>query len=265
MIARSDSWDIRIHRAKELARKIPATQEILRFYVKLLESQKQIDEFLRSRANWLPAGKLGDDLPVLRACFPALLHMVETNGPLALAEEAALLLEARNEIIEEMLLSYWQSPSDAQFFAKAFLQPYARWLADSGGRPIDKSFDNKENRCPFCGGMPQVSFLQITDNTSESGNRHLICATCLTDWKFRRVVCAYCGEERPFKLGYFHTPEYDHVRVEACDTCKRYIKGVDLTRLGLANPLVDEVAAAALDVWAKEHNYIKIEMNLVGL
>jgi formate dehydrogenase maturation protein FdhE len=78
-------------------------------------------------------------------------------------------------------------------------------------------------------------------------------------------VCAYCAEERPFKLGYFHTPAYDHVRVEACDTCKRYIKGVDLTRFGLASPLVDEVAAAALDVWAKEHDYTKIEMNLVGL
>jgi hypothetical protein len=29
--------------------------------------------------------------------------------------------------------------------------------------------------------------------------------------------------------------------------------------------LVDEVAAAALDVWSKEHGYIKIELNLVGL
>jgi formate dehydrogenase maturation protein FdhE len=30
-------------------------------------------------------------------------------------------------------------------------------------------------------------------------------------------------------------------------------------------PLVDEVAAAPLDLWAREHDYIKIEMNLVGL
>jgi|SRR5688572_7062371 len=265
MTVRSDSWDSRIHRAEELARKTPATKEILTFYLKLLESQQQIEEFLRSRRNWLPSGKLADDLPALKACFPPLLHMVETNGPVALAEEAARLLSASNEIIEETLLTYWQLPSDTQFFAKAFLQPYARWLADSGGRPIDRTFQNQESRCPFCGGMPQVSFLQITETTSESGNRHLICATCLTDWTFRRVVCAYCGEERPFKLGYFHTPEYDHVRVEACDTCKRYIKGVDLTRFGLAVPLVDEVAAAALDIWAKEHDYTKIELNLVGL
>jgi formate dehydrogenase maturation protein FdhE len=28
---------------------------------------------------------------------------------------------------------------------------------------------------------------------------------------------------------------------------------------------VDEVAAAALDVWAHEHSYTKVELNLVGL
>ena len=57
----------------------------------------------------------------------------------------------------------------------------------------------------------------------------------------------------------------DHIRIEACDTCKRYIKGVDLTRLGFAIPLVDEVAAAALDIWSHEHWYTKIELNLMGL
>ena len=66
-------------------------------------------------------------------------------------------------------------------------------------------------------------------------------------------------------MGYFHTPVLDHVRVDACDSCHHYLKTVDLTRLGLADPLVDEVAAAPLDVWAGEHGYEKIELNLVGL
>jgi hypothetical protein len=29
--------------------------------------------------------------------------------------------------------------------------------------------------------------------------------------------------------------------------------------------LVDEIAAAPLDAWAREHDYHKIELNLVGL
>jgi FdhE protein len=123
----------------------------------------------------------------------------------------------------------------------------------------------RENQCPFCLGKPQVSFLKGTDSTADSGNRNLLCATCLSAWEFRRVVCAACGEEQPTQLGYFQSDEYPHVRIETCDSCKCYIKGVDLTRFGLAEPLVDDVATAALDLWAVEKGYTKIELNLVGL
>lgn len=261
----ADSWQKMIQRAGELAAKYEPTRELLTFYQSLLETQEQCYQFLRGRRDWLPSGSLARDLPILRDSLPAIFRVVELNGPPPLASEATNLLSSNSEIIDEMLLTYWYSPSDAQFFAKASLQPYARWLAESGGQPLDKTFDRIETRCPFCGGMPQVSFLKVTEASAESGTRGLVCATCLTNWAFRRVVCAFCAEERPAKLGYFHTPEYDHVRIEACDTCKHYIKGVDLTRLGFAIPLVDEVASAALDVWALEHGYSKIELNLLGV
>jgi FdhE protein len=92
-----------------------------------------------------------------------------------------------------------------------------------------------------------------------------MCAKCLSVWPFRRAVCAQCGEEEPSKLAYFQSPTHDYIRVEACETCKHYLKGIDLTRFGKAQPLVDEVAAAPLDLWATEHGYTKIELNLVGL
>jgi FdhE protein len=79
------------------------------------------------------------------------------------------------------------------------------------------------------------------------------------------VRCAECGEEDEVQLGYFHSPAYDHLRIDTCETCKHYLKAVDLTRLGLAVPVVDEVAAAPLDLWAREQGYEKIELNLVGL
>jgi formate dehydrogenase accessory protein FdhE len=260
-----DFWNSCIRRAEELAASDSASKELLVFYATLLRAQQEIYEFLRSRPGWLPSGSLPDDMRVLRPCFPILLHAVELNGPAALKLEAQHLSTTTDEVITDLLLSYWHSPSGEQFFAKAFLQPYARWLADSGGGPTDRLFDKLENRCPFCGGMPQLSCLQVNETSAESGNRDLVCGTCLSTWTFRRVVCAYCLEERPSQLSIFQTAEYDHVRVEACDTCKRYIKGIDLTRFGFAVPLVDEVASAALDIWAQEHFYTKIELNLVGL
>lgn len=260
-----ESWDTLIQRSESLAVNNAATKELLTFYAKLLRVQKKIYESLQSRKDWLPTGILEEDLPVVRTMMPDLLHVVSANGSPALIEEARALLRASNDEIDEMLLAQWRSPSDVQFFAKTLLQPYARCLAEFGRQPIDRVFERHESRCPFCGGQPQVSFLQTKEAASESGNRDLICATCLTVWPFRRVVCAHCGEQRPTQLGYFHSPEYNHIRVEACDTCKHYIKGVDLTELGFAVPLVDEVAAAPLDVWAHEHGYVKIELNLVGL
>jgi FdhE protein len=261
----SEWWDKQVRRADQLASQANGSRELLTFYAQLLRAQKGIYDYLRSRRDWLPSGDLESDLVVLKNAFPEFLKVVEKCGPASLASEARDLSETETAVLAERLMTYWRSGSDVQFFEKSFLQPYLRWLAESGASPIGRETSLGERYCPFCGGNPQVSFLQNKETTAESGNRDLICATCLSSWEFRRVVCANCGEERPTQLGYFHSPKFDHVRIEACDTCKHYIKGVDLTRVGFAAPLVDEIDAAPLDLWAREHGYTKIELNLVGV
>jgi len=254
-----DFWQKQISRASELARTSGGTNELLAFYAQLLRAQGEVYEFLLNQRDWRPSGELETDLPVFRSTFATILKTVERAGPLSLVEIARRLQSG--EAIDEMLLNYWHAPSDTDFFAKAFLQPYAQYVAQLH----DRNAAANERRCPVCNGKPQLSFLQNQETTAESGNRDLMCAKCLSVWSFRRVVCANCGEENPAKLAYFQTTTLNHVRVEACDTCKHYLKGVDLTRLGHAEPLVDEVAAAPLDLWAVEHGYTKIELNLIGL
>jgi len=258
-------WESRIDRAERLAAQNPAIKELLTFYAGLLGAQREIYECLRRRDGWLPSGALESDLPALRAMMPRLLTAVATNSPEALAAEAERLLQVCESETDRLLLDYWRAPSDMRFFAKALLQPYAQWLIETGARPVDRTVERGANGCPYCGGKPQLSFLHSVEGAQESGGRSLLCCLCLSVWPFRRVVCAHCGEERPAKLGYFHAPEYDHVRIEACDSCGHYIKGIDLTKLGLAVPLVDEVASAPLDLWAREQGYTKIELNMVGL
>jgi phytoene dehydrogenase-like protein len=80
-----ESWDTRVKRAEELAREADATKEILTFYAKLLQSQKEVDESLRSRRGWLPSGSLAQDLSVVRECTPVVLRTVEAKGPPPLA------------------------------------------------------------------------------------------------------------------------------------------------------------------------------------
>ena len=257
-------WNKQIERAGYLATESSGSKELLTFYAQLLRAQQQIYESFRSRKNWLPSGDLNADVTVVQSSATGLLESVAVHGPASLASEAQVLL-GEPDIIAETLLEYWRNPSDTQFFGKALLQPYARWLAETSTIPAGRELAGGERSCPFCGGRPQLSFLQSKESSAESGNRDLLCATCLTTWEFRRVVCANCGEERPAKLGYFHSPEFDHIRIEACDSCQHYIKGIDLTRFGLAVPLVDEIYAAPLDLWAREHGYTKIELNLIGI
>jgi FdhE protein len=258
-------WGRAIARARTLARAHDAVSSLLSFYADLLDAQATLFRQLRSGSG-PPASALDRNLGAIRPHVRGVLTAVSRAGSEPLADEARRLLDAGGDAspLDEALLNYWREPADREFFAKAILQPYGRWLAESGVTPEDRALPRAGNRCPFCGGSPQVSILHDAGEL-QGGGRMLLCATCLTTWPFPRVVCAFCGEEDDRKLGYFHTPEFDHLRVDGCESCRRYLKSVDLTRLGLAVPLVDEVAGAPLDLWARDHGYEKIELNLLGL
>jgi FdhE protein len=88
---------------------------------------------------------------------------------------------------------------------------------------------------------------------------------CDLEWSYRRLICANCGEEDKEKLSVFVAAGIEHVRVEACDTCRTYLKSVDLTKDGFAVPVVDEIATVALNLWADEQGYTKIETNVLGM
>jgi FdhE protein len=222
-------WEKQIGRATELAGTTDGSKELLRFYQQLLEAQAQIYHYCATQIRL--SGKLESDLPMLHSAFGSILSIVKTAGPPPLVEQAEILENASSADVDRILLNYWILPSDNNFFAKAFLQPYGQFITSLHGL-TDANTTISEARCPACGGKPQVSILQNKEAGAESGNRDLMCAKCLSVWPFRRAVCAHCGEENPSKLSYFQTPTHDHVRVEACDTCKHYLKGVDLTRLG---------------------------------
>lgn len=209
------------------------------------------------------SGSMEEDLSQLRPALKNFLKEIESSGTEALAADARNLKKAESAEVDQMLIEHWQRPADLNFFPKAFLQPYARLLAEMSVKPVGRSLGSGENRCRFCEGKPQVAYLKASEN--EGGSRYLICSFCLSSWLFRRMVCPACGEEDPAKIGYYQAPEFEEIRVDTCSSCNCYIKCVDLTKSGIAVPLVDEIASAALDLWAREKGFAKIELNLVGL
>jgi FdhE protein len=219
------AWDRRIERAAELAKTCESAAEMLRFYGEIARLQKTVYE-----------EQPADVLPHL----PALLSLVKRVGP-------GPLVRMAEEDIEE-----------GGFFQRCLLQPYYEYRA--GLSDVDRNVVQRD--CPFCGEKPQVGVLR---GEGDGAKRSLICSLCLTEWDFRRLLCPGCGEEGPDRLPVYTAEEFSYVRIEACDTCHMYIKAVDLSRNGLAVPVVDELATVSLNLWAEEHGYTKVQLNLLGM
>jgi FdhE protein len=260
-------WDKRIHRAVELAERYPSAAEILAFYRHILEFQKTL--FADVACLSLPAagGKAAFreqlDLDIAVQQLPALLALVQRTGPAKLAQEAAEIGRSASEQQRQMLQSFLLStdgnePESSHFFARVLFQSQAEHLAATQQM---QSADSSASVCPVCGARPQVAVLRPE---GDGGKRFLVCSFCSTEWEFRRILCSVCGEQDHKKLPRYSAEDMSPVRVEACDTCKYYLKSVDMTVDGLAVPLVDEVATAALDVWAMDQGFHKISPNLMG-
>jgi formate dehydrogenase maturation protein FdhE len=78
-----------------------------------------------------------------------------------------------------------------------------------------------------------------------------------------KVLSGEC--QRFDALPVFSAEQFPHARIEACDTCWRYLKTIDATRDGRAIPVVDDLATVALDLWASDQGYARVRTNLVGI
>jgi FdhE protein len=94
--------------------------------------------------------------------------------------------------------------------------------------------------------------------------RSVVCGFCFSEWPSPRLECLHCGEATFESLPVFRSDDVDSVRIDACESCKTYIKTIDLTRDGEASPVVDDIASMTLDIWAREHGYRRLRANLFG-
>jgi len=279
-------WDRRIRRATELASSYPFSAEGLRYYARLATFQKgvysEIQKALADSPRISCDRPLRDELDffLLLPRFPGFLAVIRKIAPAPLAQAAATLAMKGSAAWQRAIEDFWyrdpelatgtdeaehdQSPNECavsrsdRLLAWVFLQPYAEYLADHREVTI---VDGTPSTCPLCGGKPAVGVLR---SEGDGAKKSLICMLCAHEWAFRRINCPACGEEREPQMAYYSAPEIAHVRVDVCDTCHTYLKSIDLTKTGLAVAVVDELATIPLDLWAQEHGYEKLQINLLG-
>lgn len=259
-------WQQRIRRAEQLTAQHAFAVEILSFYVHLARFQQGLyQRFERASASDAPVSLLGfPESTELLTSFPPFLSLVEEKAPSRFAQVARDLRNSPSSSWSDLLMRCWSTadePPDApeEFLALAFLQPFAECVRSRARLQLD---GYTHSLCPFCNRKPALGVLR---QLGDGARRSLVCGFCLCEWDFRRIVCAGCGQEDQTGLPVYTADQFPHLRVECCDACHSYIKSVDLTKNGLADPLVDELASVPLDLWAQEHDYAKLQPNLLGM
>ena len=274
-------WGPRIERAQKLSADYPFAAEILRFYIRILNFQKdqyaRIESVCGTTRIARPGASLRNelDLILLLPSFPSFLNLLKHHAPAPLAAAARKLYTHGTQTSAELLTAWWSQPFGSarataetnagssrnegeHFCARAFLQPYAEYLAEHTDPPL---IEVTPSVCPLCESRPQLGVLRPE---GEGASRSLVCSLCATEWRFGRILCPACGESSETHLAVYIAEEWPHMRVEACETCHSYIKTVDLSKYGHAVPVVDEITAIPLDLWAREKGYTKLHANLLG-
>ncbi len=265
-------YDARIRRAERLAAQHFFATEFLDFYKHIAAFQKALRANIAASSSVKSRDALGAelrsplDLTVVLPHFRGFLSMIEQHAPAALAKAANQMSLLPSDSWIASLEAYWQHAGKydqqvgafAQFLPRAFLQPYAEFRAALLPRaPMVITV----RVCPLCGSRPLSGVLRVE---GDSGKRFLLCSFCSQEWEFRRIHCPTCGEQAEGKLPVYVAEQLPHIRVEACDTCKFFLTTVDLTKDGHAIPLVDDLAAIPLTLWAHEHGYSRLQPNLLG-
>jgi len=268
----SNEYDVRIRRAEKLIADKSSASELLSFYKRIASFQKSfltqfsVDGVQRPENRPFDSVRDGLDLTHLLPHFRNFLSLVEQNAPNELAATARELAAMPSDSWITLLSSYWelgglfdqQIGAFAQFFPRAFLQPYAAYVA---GRTAVPPVLATPRVCPLCGGRALFGVLRLE---GDGGKRCMVCSFCGYEWEFLRILCPICGEEEEKKLPVYVAEQFPHIRVEACETCKFYVRTIDLTKDGNAVPVVDDLAAIPLTLWAHEHGYSRLQPNLLG-
>jgi FdhE protein len=274
-------------RTAELRRRHAFARELLDFYGALLAVQEQAYEEATSAR---PAAR--DLVPyVAEMVVPAVVNVSIAAGPPKLRDAVALRLETT---APREFVAAWIGGDDQQavdrFLARASAGPVLEALGSEVAASCVGVRDDRH--CPSCGAPPQLSYFGLAPEDLAAGRRFLLCARCHVSWGYARMTCAGCGEDSGPRLPIFseegtasgergsvvrglqgklgdqiageHKPVFPHIRIEACDSCHQYLLNIDLAADPAAVPVVDELAALPLDLYAMERGFSKIIPNLMG-
>jgi FdhE protein len=162
-------------------------------------------------------------------------------GPFLKAQEPVVIAGAEELGIE---------PKSLAFFLYHSLRPSLCGCAAQLGGYLDPSPSGEQGYCPVCGSAPAIAWIE------GEGQRYLFCSFCWQKWPLNRTLCPFCGSRDQKGLLYFYSDEEKEYRLDACESCRKYIKTVDTRVLSRRTyPPLEQIASLHLDLKAAESGY----------
>jgi formate dehydrogenase accessory protein FdhE len=260
----AQEFECRAVRAELLRRDAPVAQGPLVFAAGLYRAQGRIAAVIEAAHTEEPlTGHLDNDADRFLDQISPVIGYAAKEGPVALAEQARARQTDLPATARARLLVYWSGdqPATEDYLSRAILRPYVDFLRSVNVAP-DRV--HRRGQCPFCGGGPWIS-ARREGSLTEGARRMFDCALCGGEWLFGRILCPSCFEENPYRLPSFQSEKHPTVRIEACETCQRYLKSIDLSEDARPIPEVDDLVSLSMDLWAVEQGFTRIEPGLAGL
>ena len=265
------AFEKRAARAEILARGPLTAAEPLRFACGLYRVQGRLATTIESLHAERPlSGRLDEDADRFVGHLVDLLRFAADQGPPAIVADAERRQREQAFQTRSRLLEWWNGDGATaeRYLSRALLRPYVEVLAHLRVAP-DRL--HGPGQCPFCGGGPWIAVRREDADggdgrSRETGARRLLgCSLCGAQWPLGRILCPACDEGDPVKLPSFQSERYPAARIEACETCRRYVKSIDLTVDGRAIPEVDDLLSLSMDLWAAGEGFTRIEPGLAGV
>jgi hypothetical protein len=262
----ANPWPLRRERAAELTERYTHAAQMLRLYQALTVVQEAACENARAAA---PAPDEIADFAATRI-LPSVVDATVSSGPARLRDGVVEVFCSAHlvNLVQRWLDQQPLNPFET-YLARASASPLLEGITPHPETPprggTELEMKGSSTYCPNCGGLPQLSYFAVSGEALVSGPRYLVCSRCASNWVFSRMTCAGCGESTGTKLPIFQEQErFPHARVDGCQTCGRYLLTFDLRRDTRAVPIVDEIAALPLDLYARDQGFTKIAPNLMG-
>jgi formate dehydrogenase accessory protein FdhE len=259
-------WQARITRARALAITHFEAAGPLTFLAHLIDLQQSVAHEHGTAVHHEGSFAASLDVEAAADAVPFFLAGLTRVAPPVVGAAAAEILQESHAQWRHRVHTFWSGAREGEpvesFVTEALLQPFAEVAAASIESFPAPHGDRRLDSCPVCLDHAVVAVLR---DAAHGARRSLLCGFCLTEWPAPRLVCPRCGEEAFERLAVHRADEFPGVRIDACESCRTYVKTIDRTADATAIPVVDDIATVTLDLWAREQGYRRLRPNLLRL